>query len=203
MGASIWVTNPGMYYLVRQGECNTATDSVRVVDAAFNTAFSIFNSESFAPVSLPVSNLTSGADECTWYLDGVETELNDDGSLYFANDTIYTVMLECVNAAGCKSSMEQKVVVGHIQLLFPNTFTPNEDGINDLFRPVMHGISSIDLSIFNRWGEEIFRTTEIDGAWDGKVAGREAPDGIYTYSIIARDKNAKIIRERGRIQLVR
>lgn len=203
LGASIWVTKPGMYYLVRQGECNIATDSIRVEDASFDVAFSIFNSESFAPVNLPVSNLTSGADECTWYLDGVETELNDDGSLYFANDTIYSVMLECVNSAGCKNTMEQKVVVGHIQLLFPNTFTPNEDGINDLFRPVMYGISSIDLSIFNRWGEEIFRTTTIDGEWDGKVAGREAPDGIYIYSIIARDKNAKIIRERGRIQLMR
>jgi gliding motility-associated-like protein len=200
---SIWVNREGVIYLSRTGECNTAIDSVRVEDVSFDVAFALVNLESFAPVSLPVVNLSSDSENCTWFIDGQPTELQPDGGLLFQNDTIYTVKLECENEFGCKESMEQKVVIGFIQMLFPNTFTPNEDGLNDIFRPAMYGISSLEMSIYNRWGELIYFNNTLEAGWDGKVSGRDAPDDVYTFSVLARDKNAKIIRERGRIQLVR
>jgi gliding motility-associated-like protein len=68
----------------------------------------------------------------------------------------------------------------------PNTFTPNGDGQNDLFRPfqpsIVRFISSVNFRVFNRWGQEVFTTTDPQLNWNGKNnAGVEMPEGVYFY----------------------
>lgn len=63
----------------------------------------------------------------------------------------------------------------------PNVFTPNGDGSNDLFRPVtLQGVSSISFRIYNRWGQELFQTNQLEAGWDGRTpSGRPVPAGTY------------------------
>jgi gliding motility-associated-like protein len=66
----------------------------------------------------------------------------------------------------------------------PNVFTPNNDGKNDKFIPFPYRfVESVDLIIYNRWGIEVFRTTDPDIKWDGNVAdtGEPASEGTYYY----------------------
>ena len=66
----------------------------------------------------------------------------------------------------------------------PNIFTPGSDGFNDLFEPFPYKyVESIDMVIFNRWGREVFKTTDLEVDWDGTSmdSGEPVPDGTYYY----------------------
>jgi gliding motility-associated-like protein len=73
-------------------------------------------------------------------------------------------------------------------IFIPNAFSPDRDGINDNFNisnnnntfPISHFV----LHIFNRWGEEIFQSTDITQGWDGKKNGKDCPGGVYVYKIV-------------------
>ncbi|HMO40735.1 MAG TPA: gliding motility-associated C-terminal domain-containing protein [Saprospiraceae bacterium] len=66
----------------------------------------------------------------------------------------------------------------------PNAFTPNGDGRNDRFAPLMPPncmITEFEMQVFNRWGKMVFQTNNPEGAWDGRDAGTAAPSDVYVY----------------------
>jgi gliding motility-associated-like protein len=65
----------------------------------------------------------------------------------------------------------------------PNAFTPNGDGINDVFRVEGEGITELQLSIFNRWGELIFDGEELERGWDGDYHEIHVQDGVYVWKV--------------------
>ena len=68
-------------------------------------------------------------------------------------------------------------------LYVPNSFTPDGDGVNDVFRPVGERIDELELFIFDRWGELLVHAQWPDAQWDGTYAGEDAQDGVYTWRI--------------------
>jgi len=91
-----------------------------------------------------------------------------------------------VDRLGNESPKSQVVCIDNCAYYqLPNTFTPNGDGKNDVFKPFMpyRFISRIEMSIFNRWGEKVFETTNPDILWDGTdyKTGKLLNDGIYLY----------------------
>ena len=69
-------------------------------------------------------------------------------------------------------------------LMFPNAFTPNNDGSNDVFRPaVMQNIYRFRMEIYNRWGEFIYSTEDITRGSDGTFNGQACPGGVYLYTV--------------------
>lgn len=89
-------------------------------------------------------------------------------------------------------------------LWIPNSFTPNGDGLNDIFKPeTLAEIEEYTMLIFNRWGQQIFESNNINKAWDGKYKGRIVESGVYTYRIEATDKLTKEKKVyNGRVTLV-
>lgn len=88
------------------------------------------------------------------------------------------------NEFGCKDSLQLSVFVYPFTLYVPNTFIPDEDGKNDVFKATtLFEIYDWEFEIFNRWGEKIFFTDDLNGGWDGKYRGQKSPDGTYTYKI--------------------
>lgn len=89
----------------------------------------------------------------------------------------------------------------------PNSFSPNGDGLNDYFFPrdlLSSGLASFKLSVYNRWGQEIFVTTQLDGrGWDGNYGGKEQQMGVYVYTIDATFKNKIFKTFKGNVTLVR
>lgn len=81
------------------------------------------------------------------------------------------------------------------KLEFPNAFSPNGDGFNDVFR-AKEGWKSIlrfQATIFNRWGQRIYQWDDPNGGWDGKHHGRTVPDGVYFLNVQARGADGKDI----------
>ena len=87
----------------------------------------------------------------------------------------------------------------------PTGFTPNNDGRNDVLRPIAVGIKVIEyFSIYNRWGQVIFRTTESGSGWDGKTRGLPQSSGVYVWNIAAIDLRTGLKEEKkGTFTLVR
>ncbi|NCP45110.1 MAG: gliding motility-associated C-terminal domain-containing protein, partial [Flavobacteriales bacterium] len=67
----------------------------------------------------------------------------------------------------------------------PNSFTPNDDGTNDVFRAYGEGIdlSNFKMYVFDRWGEKIFETDDITDGWDGTYRGSPVANGVYVWRI--------------------
>ena len=70
-------------------------------------------------------------------------------------------------------------------IYIPNAFTPNADGINDQWMPVMCPVEDYELYVFDRWGEVIFSSMEQNKSWNGEVGGIVAQDGVYVYLVTA------------------
>jgi gliding motility-associated-like protein len=88
-------------------------------------------------------------------------------------------------------------------VVFPNAFSPNGDGINDIFTFKSRYITSTTMKIYNRWGELVFQTSDADQGWDGTVNGKAAPLGTYIhYTQLTDDMGITFIKS-GEIVLIR
>ncbi|HLO91664.1 MAG TPA: gliding motility-associated C-terminal domain-containing protein [Lentimicrobium sp.] len=93
----------------------------------------------------------------------------------------YMVLMEnmqcCVN--------RDTVTVIPLNLKIPSAFSPDNDGLNDYFRALADANDIIDfsLSVFNKWGQMVWETNDVQGKWDGKIGSNPAPTGIYTWYI--------------------
>jgi gliding motility-associated-like protein len=67
------------------------------------------------------------------------------------------------------------------ELWFPTAFTPNGDGVNDFFRPKGISIARFHLMIYNRWGQLLFETGDMERGWDGASKGILCPAGTYSF----------------------
>ncbi len=98
------------------------------------------------------------------------------------------VRFVCADASGeCTYEGDvYTVMVGESKLLCPNAFSPqNEDGINDEWKVSYASLVSYDCHIFNRWGKQLFSSTNPAEGWDGRVGGKFVPAGVYFYVIKA------------------
>lgn len=83
----------------------------------------------------------------------------------------------------CESQTDFEILVECPTLFIPNVFTPNDDGVNDFFRIDGENLGQYEMIIFNRWGDEIYRSNNINRGWNGGINGYYAPDGTYNYII--------------------
>ncbi|MDG1477699.1 MAG: choice-of-anchor L domain-containing protein, partial [Vicingaceae bacterium] len=98
----------------------------------------------------------------------------------------YDVTLTVTNEYGCRDSITKVVIIDDVFLFYiPTGFTPDGDGLNDEFKVVSEGVevNNFRMSIFNKWGELIFQTTNPDIGWDGTHKGSPVPDGVYIWKI--------------------
>jgi gliding motility-associated-like protein len=133
-------------------------------------------------------NHTTGADYCIWnFGDGDTTIAWSVEHNYPSYVSDYYAELIAVTRFGCLDSMSVKVrIVDEISFHIPTGFTPDDDGRNEVFRPLGNGIVANDyyMAVYDRWGEIIFETNDLNKGWDGKVKGNSiAKPGVYTYII--------------------
>lgn len=98
---------------------------------------------------------------------------------------IYNYQLIVTNNFGCTDTTKGTITIEPFNALFvPNSFTPNSDGLNDTFKPIIPYYKNATLQIFNRWGDLILNTNNIEQGWDGKIKGLNAPNDVYVYKIV-------------------
>jgi gliding motility-associated-like protein len=116
----------------------------------------------------------------------------------------YPVSLLVTNKWGCKDTLT-KVIKVQDEFLFwtPDVFTPNGDGINDVFKPKCIGIKSYDIFVYDRWGSQIYNGNEQSKGWDGLYKGIMCQDGVYIYYVIVIDNNNIRYTKNGHITLLK
>ncbi len=119
------------------------------------------------------------------------------------DDIVYKVTAS--TAAGCKGEgfVRIRVYTGP-DIYVPTAFTPNGDGRNDKFYPFPVGIKSINyFRVFNRWGQQVFSSTQLNDGWDGKLGGAEQSSGTYVWMAQALTKDNKVITKKGIVTIIR
>ena len=131
---------------------------------------------------------------------------SSSSSIIVSEEGSYTVIVTNLN--GCEGTDTIEVQSDcDFAIYVPNVFTPNGDGINDLFRVVSVNLESIEVLIFNRWGQLISQWNTNDGYWDGKTnSGKYVPEGTYVYIVeYSYYGGAALIRanKKGHVTLIR
>ncbi|MEP6676977.1 MAG: gliding motility-associated C-terminal domain-containing protein [Ferruginibacter sp.] len=117
-------------------------------------------------------------------------------------DTRFTVQV--TDVAGCIGTDDVliKVYKGPTYYVV-NAFTPNGDGLNDIFRPIPVGIVSTEFfRVFNRYGQMVFETTKWLDGWNGFFQNKKQPQGTYTWMIKGTDRNGKVVEMKGTVLLL-
>ncbi len=117
-----------------------------------------------------------------------------------------TYLLSATNAIGCTASDSIRVKVFNVppDIYVPSAFTPDGDVKNDVIRPIALGIRKLEyFSVYNRFGELIFRTSDIGKGWDGTYKGQKQLPGTYVWQAEAIDYKDKRIFKKGTVILIR
>lgn len=167
--------------------------------------FSLTPTNGLAPLTVSFTDLCTGASTYSWdFGDGSNSASSTPTHTYTQGGT-FTIVLTVSDANGClDTAMATVMVDAHSLLTVPNVFSPNGDGVNDLFVMKHQNISEFYGQIFNRWGEVIFEWSNIGGGWDGRtLAGKEIEAGTYFYIISATGIDGEIYNYKGAVTLLR
>lgn len=104
-----------------------------------------------------------------------------------------------------KAQTQANTACNDASLNLPNAFSPNEDGNNDLF--CLEGwagcVSAIDIKIYNRVGEEIYKSTDVNQCWDGKFKDVLVQEGVYLYTLKATLASGNLISRKGNLTVLK
>lgn len=163
---------------------------------------------------LYTDNQSFGASSYLWdFGDGATSSEYEPSHTYNeAGEGRFDISLIAYNELGCSDTLKLDAAVQVMkggQLLIPNAFSPNlsgpgsEHGQNDVFIPMMRGVTEYQLLVFNRWGELLFETTDPSRGWDGYYKGRLCQQDVYVYKIQAKFADGENITRIGDINLLR
>jgi gliding motility-associated-like protein len=154
--------------------------------------------------TIAFTNTSVNADYVIWEFSDGEVTTEPNPTHVFTSVENWNATLVAVSQNSCRKSITQEYFPSGA-LYVPNAFTPDNDGFNDVFFVKGHDIKTFEIKIFNRNGEVIFESTDIEMPWDGGVDNGDyfAPDGAYQYIIKATDKRENIIEKTGSVIMVR
>jgi len=136
---------------------------------------------------------------------------NDTFISNYANTTFkpsyvgnYQIKLIAYSDFGCADSITKDILVRDIYRAFvPNAFSPNGDGVNDVWTPSLISVETATLSIYSRWGELLYTQNSITPSWDGKYENQIVPQGNYVYVIFLKTEGKLRETLQGNILLLR
>jgi gliding motility-associated-like protein len=161
--------------------------------------------------NVQLNNSSVDGDTYAWYIEEGSPNYSEEQSpqTWFPDGQTgeYNVLLITTSVNGCVDSSEQLVVIAPEVICYaPNTFTPDGDEHNQLWRVFIEGIDiyEFNITIFNRWGELIFESHDPAAYWDGSFNGILVQDGVYSWFIEAKDfYNSKKYTFKGHINVLR
>src|SRR5205814_2261693 len=126
---------------------------------------------------------------------------------YFSNYGSFYVTEVAYNIFGCTDTARKFVgVEGYFTFYLPTSFTPNEDGKNDVFVPLCSGVlpQNYQMQIYDRWGNLMYSTLDLTVGWDGRAKGGNemTPTGIYIYYVQFMDFKNEMHSKYGTLTLI-
>lgn len=202
---SVVVTHGGFVSVSYANACGTSTAGISVAVSPIIASISANPAMGIKPLLVNFTNNSSGATGYYWDFDNG----NNASTQYvtpqtYENVGVYIVSLTITDGiCSVTDTLMIKVYNEEPGITIPNVFTPNGDSVNDVFKVSAYNIAEFRCTIFDRWGLQMFYWDDISKGWDGKVNGKEVPDGNYFYIIYAKDILDKEIKKQGTFLLVR
>lgn len=201
----------GIYSLmISRGNCQTETVTISV-PPIYKNPTAAFRADPAAPskLALPIRikffNESKDADSYLWdFGDGnTSTDLNPEH--VYTTEGDFDVSLTVFKSSVCSASVVQgQYMISKDNVLFvPNTFTPNNDGINDEFVVSMTNIKTYRIQIFNRYGVQLFSSGSLFNHWKGTYNNEPLPVGTYYYVIDAYNFNDQAIKKSGSVTILK
>jgi gliding motility-associated-like protein len=188
---------PGIYSITATAFTNEACYDTLIM--VFPNAVTIYpNPDASFSVAPQIMDITNAVCEisavyqegdCNFYMsDG--GAIDDCETAYsWVEAGIHTITHYVTSPQGCTASATGEVLINGSTFYAPSGFTPNGDGLNDFWIPVMTGIASFRLEIFNKWGDVIYTTTDVDRPWMGEAYGGDhyVPNDLYHFRVTTKD----------------
>ncbi|MGQ1946253.1 PKD domain-containing protein [Geofilum sp. OHC36d9] len=161
-------------------------------------------------------DLSSDAVSWNWRFGDGEVSEERNPSYEYQEEGVYSVQLVVSNQYGCLDTLLMTDIItaepqGFVE--FPNAFKPRPGGSSEsvdpsseyvvVFKPAFRDIDTFTMEIFNRWGQKVFQTNDMENGWDGMYEGQLAPQGVYVYKVSGRYLNGREYRKTGSVLLVR
>ncbi|MES2762938.1 MAG: PKD domain-containing protein [Bacteroidota bacterium] len=199
------------------GGCTNNNASSPLVVYAYphpNAAFDVNSTVFDLPYDvLNCTNQSNGATNYEWNFGdgGGSTEINPSHT--YTSVGVYHVQLVAISQYGCTDTASVDIVTD-ADVVFPNAFTPNENGPsggnyipgslnNDIFFPYTSGVVEYKFQIFDRWGELIFETENVKQGWDGYYRGKLCQLDVYIWKAHVVLNNGKVFNKKGDVTLLR
>jgi gliding motility-associated-like protein len=167
-------------------------------------------------ISEPVAQLVNlsqelGKNTYVWAVDAVLKSTEVHPKLQFEKAGIYQVQLKATSLEGCVHSAQKTIEVKNdFNAYIPDSFTPNYDGLNDVFKPVFspYGLDTktYEMEIFDRWGHSLFYTKDVNTGWNGTVNNQGSQDikeDVYVYRIKYKDMDGNLYSKMGHVSALR
>lgn len=213
-GTSIQVIATATITLNNPNACNPATKNL-----SFGSTVAGFDADTLsgdAPLTVNFANTSqANAINLSWNF-GDSTSVNDSLTpthIYTIPGT-YTVILTAKNGTGCSDTAVRIITVtqpviaidtlpaNHFEI--PNVFTPNGDGVNDLFSIVSNSVETFSGLIFDRWGNKVHEWSNINEGWNGRTpSGKQVTAGVFFYVLNVTFKDGSSITPSGTITLIK
>jgi gliding motility-associated-like protein len=190
-------SQPGTYTVFYQSTtaagCISNTTLVNYITVYDLPVPEFIHSPTNATVSYPTinfTNLSTGANNYLWDFAGLgnSTDVNPQFVFPNINPGTYSVCLTAFGQGNCPATVCHDVVIASDFICYvPNSFSPNNDGLNDIFIPVMggHVETEYEFYVYNRWGELIFQTRSVNEGWDGTFKQLKCPNDVYVWKVRA------------------
>lgn len=138
---------------------------------------------------------------------GDKTISMDQNVMHTYPDTgTFVITQIAMNQYGCKDTAVHEVRInGEPTIFIPNAFSPDGNGVNDVFIPKMFGVREFNMTIYNRWGDLIFTSNDSETGWNGKVdgVGETVKDDTYIYKIYIRDLKGNPRIFKGKLMVIK
>ncbi len=143
--------------------------------------------------------------ECFYFFGDGGSASSCNGTYTYSEGGLFTVTQTVVNPAGCTSTASGQVAVNGTVFYAPNSFSPNNDGMNDVWIPSALGVTDYRCEVYNRWGEKIWETLDVGTPWLGQIRDGDhyAPDGLYQFRVWYEDQLRMPTERAGLIHLIR
>lgn len=157
------------------------------------------------------SSITNGSFNSNWYYKKLNNTINfstsNNPTYQLPADTgNFRIMLVAESTYECKDTSYQNVlVVPDIIAFIPSAFTPDNKGpkSNSVFRVTSDHAQEYKIDIFNKWGQKVYASTDIEEVWDGTYLGQYCQNGVYVYAIVLINKAGKEYTYQGTVNLIR
>ncbi len=210
---SVTYETPGEYNVILSatGYCDSfSKDSTTIT--VYNSPILNFDTypDTIMPPDQPIHcyNYSEGYEMTYKWLFGDSTSSTEESPLhYYKKPGDYQVKLISVSGHKCQDSLIGTKTI-HVlpfgEIEFPNAFTPNGDGKNDLFRPAIHqSIADYEIWIYSRTGQVVFHSLKVNEGWDGNFDGNPAPPDVYVWKIVGKFENGMPFEQAGDCTLLR